>query len=253
MKSELAVLQDQKAAIDPQVSYHHDLEKESQLFDAREDMLKKITANRISWTRKLDELIDVINVGGDGEKYLVWLDDLTVDQKESSRAKTYGSLKASGHSGSTSFAHIANFLDDLERSPFCEDFNRPAPPEGSQSSKDEGLMPAEIFNFPLEATSRRGRRRGPTASSCRSTRRSSKAKESPGRKTGGKKKEEERWVSSAGTWPSPSASARCSTSGQGIQQRRAEVATLQNIGRQSSSCRRRPRQECDHPARTTRW
>jgi Tfp pilus assembly protein PilN len=80
VKSELALLQDQKAGIDPQVAYHRDLEKESQTFDAREEMLKKITANRISWTRKLDELIDVINVGGDGEKYLVWLDDLTVDQ-----------------------------------------------------------------------------------------------------------------------------------------------------------------------------
>jgi Tfp pilus assembly protein PilN len=163
VKSELAVLQDQKAAIDPQVSYHRDLEKESQLFDAREEMLKKITANRISWTRKIDEIIDVVNVGGDGEKYLVWLDDLTVDQKESARSKSFGSLKASGHSGSTSFAHVANFLDDLERSPFCEDFNRPAPPEGSQSSKDEGLMPSEIFNFPLEATLKapEERRRGP--------------------------------------------------------------------------------------------
>jgi len=163
VKSELAVLQDQRAAIDPQVTYHRDLEKESQLFDAREEMLKKITANRISWTRKADELIDVINAGGDGEKYLVWLDDLTVDQKEGSRNKSYGSLKASGHSGSTSFAHVANFLDDLEHSTFCEDFNRPAPPEGSQSSKDEGLMPAEIFNFPLEAMLKppEERRRGP--------------------------------------------------------------------------------------------
>jgi Tfp pilus assembly protein PilN len=163
VKSELAVLQDQKAAIDPQVSYHNELVKESQLFDAREEMLKKITANRISWTRKLDELIDVVNVGGDGEKYLVWFDDLTVDQKESARQKSFGSLKASGHSGSTSFAHVANFLDDLERSTFCEDFNRPAPPEGSQSSKDEGLMPSEIFNFPLEATLKapEERRRGP--------------------------------------------------------------------------------------------
>ena len=88
VKSELAVLQDQKAGIDPQVTYHHDLEKESQLFDAREEMLKKITANRISWTRKVDELIDVVNVGGDGEKYLVWFDDLQVDQKESGRNKS---------------------------------------------------------------------------------------------------------------------------------------------------------------------
>lgn len=163
VKTELSVLQDEKAGIDPQVAYHHDLESESKLFDAREEMLKKITANRISWTRKLDELIDVVNAGGDGEKYLVWFDDLTVDQKEAARGKSYGQIKASGHSGSTSFAHVANFLDDVERSQFCEDFNKPAPPEGSQSSKDEGLMPSEVWNFPLEATLKapEERRRGP--------------------------------------------------------------------------------------------
>lgn len=163
VKSELGVLQDQKAGIDPQVAYHKELENESKLFEAREEMLRSITSNRISWTRKVDELIDVVNVGGDGEKYLIWLDDLTVDQKENTRAKTYGSLKSSGHSGSTSFAHVANFLDDLERSPFCEDFNKPSPPEGSQTAKDEGLLPAEVWNFPLEATLKapEARRRGP--------------------------------------------------------------------------------------------
>lgn len=163
VKSELSVLQDEKTGLDPQVAYHQDLEKESKLFEAREEMLKKITATRISWTRKFDELIDVVNVGGDGEKYLVWFDDVTVDQKESSRAKTYGSLKATGHSGSSSLAHVANFLDDVERSPFCEDFLKPSPPEGSQTQKDEGLLPSEVWNFPLEAQLKapEDRQRGP--------------------------------------------------------------------------------------------
>ncbi|MEQ1892905.1 MAG: hypothetical protein ABL998_10210 [Planctomycetota bacterium] len=150
VKSELTVLQDQRASLDPQVAYHKELEKESQLFEAREDTLKGITVKRIPWTRKIDELIDVVNVGGDGEKYLVWLDDLTVDQKENARNNSFGTFKATAHSGSSSFAHIANFLDDVERSPFCEDFQKPAPPEGSQTSKDEGLMPAEVWNFELQ-------------------------------------------------------------------------------------------------------
>jgi len=151
VKSELSVLQDTKAGLEPQVAYHRDLEKESKLFEAREQMLKKVTANRISWSRKIDELIDVVNVGGDGEKYLVWFDDLSVDQKENARSKTFGKLKASGHSGSTNPSHVANFLDDLETSPFCFDFKPPAPPEGTQTSKDEGLMPSEVWNFPLDA------------------------------------------------------------------------------------------------------
>ncbi len=151
VKSELNVQRDTKAGLDPQVAYHRDLEKESKLFTAREDTLKKVTGNRVSWTRKVDELIDVVNSGGDGEKYLVWFDDITVDQKENSRAKSYGKLKANGHSGSKDFAHVANFLEDLEQSPFCADFLQPAPPEGSQSTKDEGLLPSEVWSFPLEA------------------------------------------------------------------------------------------------------
>ncbi len=151
VKAELAVLRDTKAGLDPQVAYHRELEKESKLFESREEMLKKVTGNRVSWTRKVDELIDVVNLGGDGEKYLIWFDDLTVDQRENSRAKSYGKLKATGHSGSKVVAHVANFLEDLEESPFCEDFNKPAPPEGSASTKDEGLLPSEIWNFPLEA------------------------------------------------------------------------------------------------------
>lgn len=150
VKSELIVLQDQRASLDPQVAYHKDLEKESASFEQREEMLKAITVKRVPWTKKIDELIDVINAGGDGEKYLVWLDDLSIDQKENTRNKSYGTFKATAHSGSSSFGHIANFLDDIERSTFCEDFQKPAPPEGSQTSKDEGLVPTEVFNFELQ-------------------------------------------------------------------------------------------------------
>lgn len=150
VKSELLVLQDTRAGLDPQVAYHQDLEKESKSFEAREQTLNKVTAGRVSWTRKIDELIDVVNVGGDGEKYLIWLNDLQVEQKENGRAKSYGRLKAGGNSGSSNFSHVANFLEDLENSPFSQDFNPPAPPEGSSSTRDEGLMPNEIWTFPLE-------------------------------------------------------------------------------------------------------
>ena len=47
---------------------------------------------------------------------------------------------------------MANFFDDLEESPFIEDFERPAPPEGSETQKDEELMPAVVWAFPLSVT-----------------------------------------------------------------------------------------------------
>lgn len=150
VRSELAVLDDTKAGLDPQVAYHKDLENESKLFQSREQTLKKVTGNRVSWTQEIDTLIDVVNIGGDGEKYLIWFDDLHADMKENARAKTFGKMKAQAHSGSNDFDHLANFLEDIEESPLTDGFNKPAPPSGTAQSKDEELLPSEIWNFTLE-------------------------------------------------------------------------------------------------------
>lgn len=151
VESELAVLRDTMDSISPQIEYHRNLERENQLYMSRETTLKGITTGRMSWTRKVDELIDVVNQGGYGEKYLVWFSDLNAEQHATGgRSGSYGGVRGSGHSGNPNFAHVANFLEDLEGSPFANDFLPPAPPEGSQSSKDEDLMPAEVWSFPLE-------------------------------------------------------------------------------------------------------
>ncbi len=150
VRSEVVVLEDTKAGLEPQVEYHKELDKESKLFETREEALKKVTSNRVSWTRQVDQVVEVINAGGDGEKYLVWLDDLSVDTKENQRANTYGKMKAAGHSGSSNFAHVANFLEDVEESELARFFFKPYPPSGTVQTKDEDLMPAEITNFPLE-------------------------------------------------------------------------------------------------------
>jgi len=150
VNSELAVLTDTMESISPQIAYHDSLEKENTIYKSRESTLRQITGNRMSWTRKVDELIDVVNEGGDDEPYLVWFKDLSVTQNVNSTRGDYGGLSASGHSGNVNFAHVANFLEDLEASPFIHDFSSPAPPEGSQSNRDEELVPAENWSFPLE-------------------------------------------------------------------------------------------------------
>lgn len=147
--SERNVLQTELDGLTPQVEYHKALEGEQKRFAAREQTLGSITASRISWTRKVDELITVINSGGEGERHFVWLDDLNVQQTTSARARNAGSVKASGHSGSDNFAQVANFLEDLEESAFIEDFYPPAPPEGTESQTDPELMPSVVWAFPL--------------------------------------------------------------------------------------------------------
>ncbi len=150
VESELSVLRDTMDSISPQIAYHRSLERENALYKSRESTLRQITSNRMSWTRKIDELIDVVNRAGDGEKYLVWFNDLSVEQTLDRNRGSFGRFKAGGHSGNPNFAHVANFLEDLEMSPFAVDFLPPSPPEGSQSSVEKDLLPAEVWSFPLE-------------------------------------------------------------------------------------------------------
>lgn len=154
IESQKSVLQLEMDGLTPQVNYHKSLTTESAQYKTREDTLASITSSRVSWTRKLDELIDVINRGDSfdetgSQRHLIWLDDLTVTQTDEGRSDNYGGMKASGQSGSREFAQVANFLEDLENSSFIEDFLPPAPPEGSESVVDEELYPPVVWAFPL--------------------------------------------------------------------------------------------------------
>jgi Tfp pilus assembly protein PilN len=149
IESERAVLQTEADGLAPQVNFHKSLESERLRFASRESTLASITKSRIGWTRKVDELVDVINEGGEGRRHFVWLDDLNISQRFDQRTKSAGTVKSAGHSGSEDFAQVANFLEDLERSPFIQDFSPPAPPEGTQTIVDKELVPAVVWNFPL--------------------------------------------------------------------------------------------------------
>ncbi len=149
VESERLVLATEDEGLQPQVAYHKSLKTESARHSKREETLAKITAERISWTRKLDELIDVVNRGGDGDRHLTWFDSLSVQQGSAGPRGSAGSLTASGHSGSDNFGQVANFLEDLEASAFIEDFHPPAPPEGTESQTDTELMPPVVWAFPL--------------------------------------------------------------------------------------------------------
>jgi len=152
IESEAASLQTEMDGLTPQVTYHQALESEAKQYKTREETLTSITTSRISWTKKIDELIDVVSRGQNGQRHLVWLDDLQVTQSTDPKAKVPGTVRASGHSGSDKFAQVANFLEDLEGSPFIADFQAPAPPEGSQTNVDETLMPSVAWSFPLSLT-----------------------------------------------------------------------------------------------------
>jgi len=159
--SELASLQLEMDGITPQVTHHGALDAESKQYKSRETTLAGITKSRVSWTKKLDEVIDVVNRGGDGQRHLIWFDDLQVAQSTDPKAKTPGTFRANGHSGSDKFAQVANFLEDVENSPFLSDFQPPSPPEGSQTLVDDELVPPVAWSFPLSLTLKSVEERNP--------------------------------------------------------------------------------------------
>ncbi|MBL8857906.1 MAG: hypothetical protein JNL28_05330 [Planctomycetes bacterium] len=183
ISSENAGLQTELDGLTPQVTYYNSLESEAKQYKSRENTLAGITSSRISWTKKLDELIDVVNRGGNGQRHLVWLDDLQVAQSSDPKAKSAGSLKASGHSGSDKFAQVANFLEDLENSPFVSDFQPPAPPEGTQTLVDETLVPSVAWSFPLSLTLKSPEERGDKSGAAKSK---APVKNAKGQKPGAK-------------------------------------------------------------------
>lgn len=152
--SDLEFLESDMASLTPQVDYNEELDKENKQFMSREATLESITKGRVNWTEKVDQLVDIVNFGGDGEKYLVWLNDLTVVQSVPKASKSGpqsgGTFRATGYSGSPNFGLVANFFEDLTEDQFIDGFYAPSPPQGRREDKDEGLVPSEIFSFTLD-------------------------------------------------------------------------------------------------------
>lgn len=154
VEQKLEVLQGDLDTLVPLVNYHQALEKETKLYESREKTLDEIVAQRVSWTEKVDELVDVINDGGDDQsKYLIWLDNLNVSQSERAARPggqaSGGKLSAKANSGDGDFALVANFLEDVAESDFGFGFSEPAPPAGSLSEPDPNLIPSVVFSFNL--------------------------------------------------------------------------------------------------------
>lgn len=151
VKSELAVLDDAMTSLRPQIEYHETLEKESKVFESREKTLKDVTNKRISWTEKLDQLIDLVHEGGSAEEeYLVWFDGLEVGTDVNERRGSFGQMKATGNSGSENFSALATFLDDVQASALSRDFSHPASPEVPTKKVEPELVPSIVWTFPFQ-------------------------------------------------------------------------------------------------------
>jgi hypothetical protein len=151
-----SVLQLDMDGLKPQVTYHESLQKEITMRSGREKTLAEITGNRVLWTKVIDELCDVVHAGREGIEHYVWFDDIQVKMEDAGagrRKSSYGSMKAAGHSGSTEYEQVANYLEDIEDTTLSHlmvTFNKPADLEAKKNDPDEDLVPAVNWSFPLQ-------------------------------------------------------------------------------------------------------
>jgi hypothetical protein len=151
-----SVLQLDMDGLKPQVTYHESLQKEITTRSGREKTLAEITSNRVLWTKVVDELCDVVHAGREGIEHYVWFDDIQVKMEDAGagrRKSSYGSLKASGHSGSTEYEQVANFLEDIEDptlSSLMTPLSKPGDLEAKENEPEEDLVPAVNWSFPLQ-------------------------------------------------------------------------------------------------------
>ncbi|HET6202071.1 MAG TPA: hypothetical protein VFI25_04635 [Planctomycetota bacterium] len=149
VRAERQAVEDQLEGLKPSVAYHDDLVAEKTEADKRLATIQEIRVARVQWTRKLDELAEIVNTASDADRYLVWFDELTADT--GAEGKTGGKVNAKGLSGSDNFANVALFFEDLKgHVDFAKDFDGQSNPTGKRTEKDEELIPSQVWEFPLE-------------------------------------------------------------------------------------------------------
>jgi len=120
--------------------------REFQEYQRRRDTIEKIGASRILWSRKLDELADIVFNKGDQKQYLVWLN--SVKTGLSNNPKSPVTLTIAGTSGGAEYARLSDFNRTIkETKEFFEDFERVDPPEGTQRHLDDSRFPTTGWEF----------------------------------------------------------------------------------------------------------
>ncbi len=130
------------------------LADEIKAYETRRAAIQEVAANRILWSRKLDEFLDIIYNDDKRNEYYVWLTGLKASpSREASRGKPTagGELHFSGFCGSTEFSKVAALRTKLRTDAFYSDFKYLSPPNWSVEAFNDGREPAAAgkFNFQL--------------------------------------------------------------------------------------------------------
>jgi hypothetical protein len=115
-------------------------------YQRRRDTIEKIGTSRILWSKKLDELADLIHNKGDSKRHLVWLNQI---RTQNGRFPTSPiELVIHGWSGGEQFHRLSNFNEDIKKSEeYFRDFYTVDPPDGTQVPFDDDNIPNTAWEF----------------------------------------------------------------------------------------------------------
>ena len=120
------------------------LQREANEYRKRRQTIEQAGSGRILWSRKIDQLADVIHNKGDSKRHLVWLTALRTlgGNKESP-----GGIYFTGNSGGGEIHRFSDFHLDVKRSEFFEDFAIIDNPEGTVVTFGDDRVPDSAWRF----------------------------------------------------------------------------------------------------------
>jgi hypothetical protein len=128
------------------------LAQEAAEYMKRRDTIEKIGQSRLLWSRKVDEICDIIHNKGDTERHLVWLTDMRTlaarpVRKGDKGPGSPGGLYIKGYSGGSEIHRLSDFHLDTKNSEFFEDFSSIDNPEGELVEFNDELIPKSAWTF----------------------------------------------------------------------------------------------------------
>jgi Tfp pilus assembly protein PilN len=143
----LARLNDDRQALEPQLKHHSALTGEIADKEKWQQAIRDLRNNRIPWSRKIDQLIDLVSQSGDQNRYLVWFTDLNITQTVDGKASG-GTLSGKGMSAGDDVGKVALLFGDVRRHEFAKGFATISEPEG-KVAEGSNSSNSNVVEFPI--------------------------------------------------------------------------------------------------------
>lgn len=129
-----------------------ELLREADEYKKRRKTIEQIGESRLVWSRKADELCDIIHNKGDTKRHLVWLNNLRTLAPERARkgkkgTGSPGGLHIRGFSGGSEIHRLSDFHLDVKNSEFFDDFLSIDNPEGQKVDFRDERIPKSAWTL----------------------------------------------------------------------------------------------------------